>query len=79
MKILSRYILKEHAGPFLFGFFVVTFVLVMDFIIDIMDLIIDKGLSAWTILEIFGLNLAWMLALSIPMAVLVATLMAFGQ
>ncbi len=79
MKILSRYILKEHAGPFLFGFFVVTFVLVMDFIIDIMDLIIDKGLSAWTILEIFGLNLAWMLALSIPMAVLVATLMAFGR
>jgi len=58
---------------------VVTFVLVMDFIIDIMDLIIDKGLSAWTILEIFGLNLAWMLALSVPMAVLVATLMAFGR
>jgi lipopolysaccharide export system permease protein len=79
MRILNRYILKEHIGPFLFGFFVVTFVLVMDFIIDIMDLIIDKGLSAWTILEIFGLNLAWMLALSIPMAVLVATLMAFGR
>jgi len=79
MRILNRYILKEHIGPFLFGFFVVTFVLVMDFIIDIMDLIIDKGLSAWTILEIFGLNLAWMLALSVPMAVLVATLMAFGR
>jgi lipopolysaccharide export system permease protein len=79
MRILNRYILKEHIGPFLFGFSVVTFVLVMDFIIDIMDLIIDKGLSAWTILEIFGLNLAWMLALSVPMAVLVATLMAYGR
>jgi lipopolysaccharide export system permease protein len=79
MRILNRYILKEHIGPFLFGFSVVTFVLVMDFIIDIMDLIIDKGLSTWTILEIFGLNLAWMLALSVPMAVLVATLMAFGR
>ena len=79
MRILSRYILKEHIGPFLFGFFVVTFVLVMDFIIDIMDLIIDKGLRVWTIVEIFGLNLAWMLALSVPMAVLVATLLAFGR
>ena len=79
MSILNRYILKEHIGPFLFGFSVVTFVLVMDFIIDIMDLIIDKGLSAWTILEIFSLNLAWMLALSVPMAVLVATLMAYGR
>ncbi|MCK4271081.1 LptF/LptG family permease [bacterium] len=79
MRILNIYILKEHVGPFLFGFFVVTFVLIMDFIIDIMDLIIDKGLHVWTVLEIFGLNLAWMLALSLPMAVLVASLMAFGR
>jgi len=79
MRILNTYILKEHLGPFLFGFFVITFVLVMDFVIDIMDLIIDKGLQVWTILEIFGLNLAWILALSLPMAVLVATLMAFGR
>jgi lipopolysaccharide export system permease protein len=79
MRILNTYILKEHIGPFLFGFFVITFVLIMDFVIDIMDLIIDKGLRAWTILEIFGLNLAWILALSLPMAVLVATLMAFGR
>ena len=79
MRILNAYILKEHIGPFLFGFSVVTFILVMDFVIDIMDLIIGKGLGAWTILEIFGLNLAWMLALSVPMAVLVASLMAFGR
>lgn len=79
MRILHAYILREHIGPFLFGFSVVTFVLIMDFVIDIMDLIIGKGLGAWTILEIFGLNLAWMLALSIPMAVLVASLMAFGR
>ena len=79
MRILYSYILREHVAPFLLGFFVVTFILVMDFIIDIMDLIIGKGLRVWTILEIFGLNLAWMLALSIPMAVLVATLMAFGR
>lgn len=79
MRILNAYILKEHIGPFLFGFFVVTFVLVMDFVVDIMDLIVGKGLRVWTILEIFGLNLAWMLALSLPMAVLVASLMAFGR
>ncbi|KPL18779.1 MAG: hypothetical protein AMJ92_06475 [candidate division Zixibacteria bacterium SM23_81] len=79
MRILNAYILREHIGPFLFGFSVVTFILIMDFVIDIMDLIIGKGLGAWTILEIFGLNLAWMLALSVPMAVLVASLMAFGR
>ena len=79
MKILYRYILREHIGPFFFGLAVITFILIMDFIIDVLNLIIGKGLSPWTVLQVFGLNLAWMLALSIPMAVLVSTLMAFGR
>jgi lipopolysaccharide export system permease protein len=36
-------------------------------------------LPASTVVEIFVLNLAWMLSLSIPMAVLVASLMTFGR
>src|SRR4030067_1275554 len=79
MKILPLYILREHIGPFLFGLFIITFVLIMDFILEILNLIITRGLNAYTVLQMFSLNLAWMLALSIPMAVLVATLMAFGR
>jgi lipopolysaccharide export system permease protein len=79
MRILPLYILREHVGPFFFGLFIITFVLVMDFILEILNLIITRGLNAYTVLQMFGLNLAWMLALSIPMAVLVATLMAFGR
>ncbi|NIN00141.1 MAG: LptF/LptG family permease [candidate division Zixibacteria bacterium] len=79
MKILHRYIIRAHVGPFFFGLAVIMFVLVMDFIIEILKLIIGKGLNAFTILQLFGLNLAWMLALAIPMAVLVSTLMAFGR
>jgi len=55
------------------------FILVMDFILEILNLIIGKGLNAFIILQVFVLNLAWMLALAIPMAVLVSTLMAFGR
>jgi lipopolysaccharide export system permease protein len=79
MKILSRYLLKESIGPFFFGLAIITLVLVMDFLVDIMNLIIGKGLKIPLVLELFGLNLAWMLALSVPMAVLVAVLMAFGR
>ncbi len=79
MRIASKYILREHIGPFFFGLAIITFVLIMDFILDILNLIISKGLPAFVILEVFILNLAWMLALSIPMAVLVAVLMAFGS
>ncbi len=79
MKILTRYILKEHIAPFLFAFFTTTFVLIIDLVPRIIDQVIDKNLSFAIVVEVIGLNLAWMLALSVPMAVLVATLMAFGR
>ncbi len=79
MKILSRYILKEHIAPFFFALGTITFLLLIDFIPKIIDLVIDKNISLLVVLELIGLNLAWMLALSVPMSVLVATLMAFGR
>ncbi len=79
MKILQRYILKEHIAPFFFAFFTITFLLIIDYVPKIIDHVIDKDLSIWVVLELIGLNLAWMLALSVPMSVLVATLMAFGR
>jgi len=79
MKILSRYILKEHISPFLVSLFVVTFILLIDRVIDLLSLIIEKKLDWLTILNVFGLSLPFMLALSIPMAVLVATILAFGR
>ncbi len=79
MLILNRYILKEHIGPFFFAFFTITFLLIIDLVPKIIDHVIDKDLGIWVVLEIVGLNLAWMLALSVPMSVLVATLMAFGR
>ncbi|MCB2231647.1 LptF/LptG family permease [bacterium] len=79
MKILSRYILREHIAPFLFAFVTVTFILLIDYVPRIVNQVIDKDLSLWVVLELVALNLAWMLALSVPMSVLVATLMAFGR
>ena len=42
------------------------------------DRLIGKGLDTWIILKLIAFNLAWMLVLVVPMATLVATLMAFG-
>jgi lipopolysaccharide export system permease protein len=79
MRIISRYLVKESIGPFIFGLAIITLVLIMDFLVDIMNLIIDRGIGIPLVIELFGLNLAWMLALSVPMAVLVAVLMVFGR
>ena len=79
MNLLHWYILKEHIAPFFFAFFVLMFVLVIDLMLQMMKLLLSKGIGVLTILEFFFLSLAWMIALAVPMAILVATLMAFGR
>jgi len=79
MKILSRYILREHAGPFVLSVMVITFIMLLDRVLDLLNLIITKHLDLWTTTQVFVLSLPFMLALAIPMSVLVATIMAFGR
>lgn len=79
MRILSKYLIRESVGPFFFGLGIITLVLIMDFLVDIMNLIINKGIGIPLVMELFALNLAWMLALSVPMAVLVSVVMVFGR
>lgn len=79
MPILSRHILQRHLTPFLFSICVLVFIFLLQFIMQKMDQLAGKGLSAGIIAELIVMNLAWMLVLAVPMAVLVATLMAFGN
>lgn len=76
---LYRYIVRAHAGPFLFSFGTLMFVFLLQFLVKGLDQLVGKGLGAWVITELILLNLAWMVVLAVPMSVLVATLMAFGE
>lgn len=76
---LWRYILAAHVGPFVLAFTVTMFVFLLQFLIRFIDKIVGKGLDLWTILQLIALNLAWMVVLAVPMAALVAALMAFGS
>jgi lipopolysaccharide export system permease protein len=76
--ILFRHILKAHFAPFIGSFFVLMFLFVLQFMMKFMDQLAGKGLSGAVIIELMVLNLAWIVVLAVPMAVLVATLMAFG-
>ena len=79
MSALSRYLLKEHAWPFALGFLLIVFVLLIDVALQFMDRILSKGLAAATALQLLLFNLAWIIALAVPMAVLIAVLMAFAR
>lgn len=77
--ILARYIIREHIGPFIFAFFVITLFFLLNLLFRELSRILSKGLPWHVTLEFFLLNMAWIIALAVPMAMLTATLMAFGR
>jgi lipopolysaccharide export system permease protein len=79
VRILHSYILRLHLVPFILGFGVVTFVLVMDALFDYLDLVLNRGVAVGVVLQLFVLSLGYIVALSVPCAVLVAVLMTFGR
>jgi lipopolysaccharide export system permease protein len=79
MKILSRYLLKEHLGPFLFALGALTGLMVVYQIARQFASLIGKGLPWGVVGEVFGLSLPFIFAMTLPMAVLVAVLYAFSR
>ena len=76
--ILWRHILRVHIGPFISSFLLLMFVFLLQYLMKSLDQLVGKGLSAGIIVELIVVSLAWMVVLAVPMAVLIATLMAFG-
>ncbi len=79
MKVLHKYLLKEMLLPFIFSLLIITFLLFVNFLIRAVDRFLGKGLDFLIIIEYLFLNLAWIIALSVPMAVLLTSLMTFGR
>ena len=79
MRILTRYLLRVHIAPFLFALTVLTGLLFINTVARRFDQLAGKGLGAGVIIEALALSLPHILALTLPMAVLVAVLYAFSQ
>ena len=79
MKILHRYVLKEHVGPLTFALTALTSILLLQYIGKHFGELVGKGLPTLVIAEFFGLSIPLTVALTLPMAVLVATLYAFSR
>lgn len=79
MRILTRYFLKSHLGPFFFSLIVLTSLLFINTVARRFEELAGKGLPANVIFAVFGYSLPHILALTLPMAVLVAVLHAFSS
>ncbi|MFH1783637.1 MAG: LptF/LptG family permease [bacterium] len=79
MRILRNYIIKELLPPFIAGLAIFTFILIMDRIFDLANLIITKGVPLTTVVRLLLYTLPFSISLSVPMALLMATLIGFGR
>ena len=79
VKIIHRYVLREHVGPLIFALTALTSLLLLNYIAKQIDQLVGKGLSAGVIATVFGLSLPFTIAMTTPMSVLVATLYAFSR
>jgi len=78
-KTTYLYILKEVTPIFLIGLMIFTFILLMDKILKLIELIVSKGVGIYQILMLLFFISPSFLILTIPMAVLLAILLAFGR
>ena len=79
LKKLDILIIRSFIGPFIVTFFVSLFVLVMQFFWLYMDELIGKGLSASTILQLLIYMSATLVPLALPLSILLASIMTFGN
>jgi lipopolysaccharide export system permease protein len=79
VKIISRYVLKEHFGPFTFALTALTSLMLLQYIARQFGNLVGKGLTWQVIGEFFLLSIPFTVAMTLPMAVLVAVLYAFSR
>ena len=79
MKIINKYVMREHVGPLVFALTALTSLLLLNYIAKRFGDLVGKGLGWNVIGEFFLLSLPFTVAMTLPMAVLVSTLYAFSR
>jgi lipopolysaccharide export system permease protein len=79
VRILSRYILRQHLPPLGYALAALTFAMLVNQIAKQFGNFVGKGLPWTVILEVFTLSIPFIVAMTLPMAVLVAVLYTFSH
>ena len=79
MRILTRYILKEISSHSLLGLLVFTFAIFIPRLGHLLELVVRHSLPLSQMLTLFMLPIPSILVLTVPMAVLVGTLIGLSR
>ena len=76
---LSIYFFRQYLPSFFFGFILFSFVFLLDKLFDLIDLILNKGVSFLTVGKLIGLFVPTSFPLAFPMAILLGCMVTFGR
>lgn len=79
MKKLYSYIIKSFIGPFIVTFLISIFILLMQFLWRYLDDLVGKGLENEIIIELMSYAAMSLVPMALPLAVLLASIMTFGN
>lgn len=79
MKKIGKYIIIEAIGPFIAGVLFFTFIFVIQLLPELFKLIINNGAPIKTSFEVFVYMLPFNVAITIPMSILMASIMGYGR
>ena len=79
MKKLYLHIVKSFLGTFLFTFFIVLFIFVMQWVWLYVDDLVGKGLELSILGELFFYMSVTFIPMALPLALLLASIMCFGN
>ncbi|MFA5146452.1 MAG: LptF/LptG family permease [Candidatus Omnitrophota bacterium] len=79
MRILRNYILREFSHSFILSIIVFTFVLVVGNILQLANLLINKGVDILSVVKLFMYLIPWLLSFTLPVAALTAVILTFGR
>ena len=79
MKTVYKLIIKSYLGPMVLTFFIVTFILMMNFLFRYIDELVGKGLGFAVIAELLLYASATMISLGLPLSTLLASIMTMGD
>ena len=79
LRVIDRYLIREIATPFLLALSVFTFLLMLPPLVEVAEGLIAKGVAPQTTIWIMVTLVPQALGVTIPMAFLVALLVALGR
>ena len=79
MSLVDRYVVRQVLMPFLLGLLIFTFIFIIQPLLDYAEKLVAQGASLELVIGLISLLVPQALAITIPMSLLLALLMAFGR